>query len=442
MIYLHVPFCGSFCTYCDFYSEICRSRQAFNEYADAVIAEIRDRRKELEMNMSAQDAVNTLYIGGGTPSVLPLDVLSRIVGAVSQTERLSLVTEQLSLVTEPVEVTTPAELFDEFTVEVNPEDIVEKGREYVRGLLALGVNRISMGIQSFNDDILRWMNRRHDAGNAVKAFRILRGSGVRNISIDLIFGISQLTDETWKDTIEKALELSPEHISAYQLSIEEGSALAKMVADGRYVEASEEQCRRQYDILCRCLGRSGYHHYEISNFAKPGFEAVHNSAYWRRAPYIGLGPGAHSLTGNVRSWNSQELPHRQQDETSSCNPDRISSCNPDSTSCQTSSRNLDVISSYNSGLSSRQTSSRNPSGKLATYSRTSETLSPEDIRVERIMLSLRTDKGLEAAELYSLADRAVINSLLSEGALEKQGGSIRIPESRLFTSDEILRELI
>lgn len=415
MIYLHVPFCGSFCTYCDFYSEICRSRQASNEYADAVIAEIRDRRKELEMNMSAQDAVNTLYIGGGTPSVLPLDVLSRIVGAVSQTERLSLVTE-------PVEVTTPTELFDEFTVEVNPEDIVEKGREYVRGLLALGVNRISMGIQSFNDDILRWMNRRHDAGNAVKAFHILRESGVRNISIDLIFGISQLTDETWKDTIEKALELSPEHISAYQLSIEEGSALAKMVADGRYVEASEEQCRRQYDILCRCLGRSGYHHYEISNFAKPGFEAVHNSAYWRRAPYIGLGPGAHSLTGNVRSWNSQELPHRQQDETSSCNPDRISSCNPDSTSCQTSSRN--------------------PSGKLATYSRNFETLSPEDIRVERIMLSLRTDKGLEAAELYSLADRAVINSLLSEGALEKQGGSIRIPESRLFTSDEIIRELI
>lgn len=415
MIYLHVPFCGSFCTYCDFYSEICRSRQASNEYADAVIAEIRDRRKELEMNMSAQDAVNTLYIGGGTPSVLPLDVLSRIVGAVSQTERLSLVTD-------PVEVTTPTELFDEFTVEVNPEDIVEKGREYVHGLLALGVNRISMGIQSFNDDILRWMNRLHDAGNAVKAFHILRESGVRNISIDLIFGISQLTDETWKDTIEKALELSPEHISAYQLSIEEGSALAKMVADGRYVEASEEQCRRQYDILCRCLGRSGYHHYEISNFAKPGFEAVHNSAYWRRAPYIGLGPGAHSLTGNVRSWNSQELPHRQQDETSSCNPDRISSCNPDSTSCQTSSRN--------------------PSGKLATYSRNFETLSPEDIRVERIMLSLRTDKGLKATELYSLTDSTVVDALLSEGALERQGDSIRIPEDHLFTSDEIIRELI
>lgn len=394
MIYLHVPFCGSFCTYCDFYSEICRSRQAFNEYADAVIAEIRDRRKELEMNMSAQDAVNTLYIGGGTPSVLPLDVLSRIVGAVSQTERLSLVTEQLSLVTEPVEVTTPTELFDEFTVEVNPEDIVEKGREYVRGLLALGVNRISMGIQSFDDGILRWMNRRHSAAGAVEAFRILRRCGVRNISVDLIFGLSQLADDVWKDTIERALELAPEHISAYQLSIEEGSALAKLVADGRYVEASDEQCRHQYDVLCQTLRQAGYHHYEISNFARPGFEAFHNSAYWSRVPYIGLGPGAHSLTGDIRSWNSQELPHRSTD------------------------------------------------GSPATYSRTSETLSPEDIRVERIMLSLRTDKGLEAAELYSLADRAVINSLLSEGALEKQGGSIRIPESRLFTSDEILRELI
>lgn len=398
MIYLHVPFCGSFCTYCDFYSEICRSTQAFNEYADAVIAEIRDRRKELEMNMSAQDAVNTLYIGGGTPSVLPLDVLARIVSAV----------------TEPVEVTAPTLPFEEFTVEVNPEDIVEKGCEYVRGLLALGVNRISMGVQSFDDGILRWMNRRHDAARAVEAFRILRGSGVRNISIDLIFGLSQLTDEIWKDTIEKALELAPEHISAYQLSIEEGSALAKMVADGRYVEASDEQCRRQYDILCRSLRQSGYHHYEISNFAKPGFEAVHNSAYWRRVPYVGLGPGAHSLSGNVRSWNSQELPHRNLGEALSCNPH----------------------------LPSFQTSDRNPSGKLVTYSRNFETLSPEDIRVERIMLSLRTDKGLKATELYSLTDRAVIDTLLSEGALELHGTRIRIPEDRLFTSDEIIRELI
>lgn len=384
MIYLHVPFCGSFCTYCDFYSEICRGGRAFNEYADAVLKEVNDRREEICMNMSAPGAVNTLYIGGGTPSVLPLDVLRRIVDAL-------LSSRSLRRGENTVGAQSP---FEEFTVEVNPEDIVEKGGEYVRGLLETGVDRVSMGIQSFDDGILRWMNRRHSAAGAVEAFRILRRCGVRNISVDLIFGLSQLADDVWKDTIERALELAPEHISAYQLSIEEGSALAKLVADGRYIEASDEQCRHQYDVLCQTLRQAGYHHYEISNFARPGFEAVHNSAYWSRVPYIGLGPGAHSLTGDIRSWNSQELPHRS------------------------------------------------PDGSLATYSRTSETLSPENIRVERIMLSLRTDKGLEAAELYSLTDSTVVDALLSEGALERQGGSIRILESRLFTSDEIIRELI
>ena len=458
MIYLHVPFCGSFCTYCDFYSEICRSTQAFNEYADAVIAEIRDRQEELSMNMSAHDAVNTLYIGGGTPSVLPLDVLSRIVeavassGAIRQAQRplrsvpgsqqsdccLSgsayPVAEPLPPVTGPVEETVPAPPFDEFTVEVNPEDIVEKGHEYVHGLLALGVNRISMGIQSFDDGILRWMNRRHDASRAFEAFRILRECGVRNISIDLIFGLSQLTDEVWKDTIEKALKLDPEHISAYQLSIEEGSALAKMVADSRYVEATDEQCRRQYDILCQSLRQSGYHHYEISNFAKPGFEAVHNSAYWRRVPYIGLGPGAHSLSGGVRSWNSQELPRRITDN----NPCKATYSNQNHLPRNAQLGNLKVNPDTNPDMCS----SGHRDGGLATYSRDSEILSPEDIRVERIMLPLRTDKGLEATELYSLADRAAIDSLLDEGALEKRGGRIRVPEDHLFTSDEIIRELI
>ena len=458
MIYLHVPFCGSFCTYCDFYSEICRSTQAFNEYADAVIAEIRDRQEELSMNMSVHDVVNTLYIGGGTPSVLPLDVLSRIVeavassGAIRQAQRpLRSVTgsqqsdcclsgsaypvaEPLPPVTGPVEETVPTPPFDEFTVEVNPEDIVEKGHEYVHGLLALGVNRISMGIQSFDDGILRWMNRRHDASRAFEAFRILRECGVRNISIDLIFGLSQLTDEVWKDTIEKALKLDPEHISAYQLSIEEGSALAKMVADSRYVEATDEQCRRQYDILCQSLRQSGYHHYEISNFAKPGFEAVHNSAYWSRVPYIGLGPGSHSLTGDTRSWNSQELPRRITDN----NPCKATYSNQNHLPRNAQLGNLKVNPDTNPDMCS----SGHRDGGLATYSRDSEILSPEDIRVERIMLSLRTDKGLEAAELYSLTDSTVVDALLSEGALERQGGSIRILESRLFTSDEIIRELI
>jgi oxygen-independent coproporphyrinogen-3 oxidase len=281
--------------------------------------------------------------------------------------------------------------WEEFTIEVNPEDIVEKGEDYVKGLMELGVNRVSMGIQSFDDGILRWMNRRHTASGAEEAFMILRHCGVDNISVDLIFGLSLLDDATWTATIEKTLSLGPEHISAYQLSIEEDSVLEKLIEKGKYVEASEEQCRRQYDILCEKLREAGYHHYEISNFAIPGREAVHNSAYWRRVPYVGLGPGAHSLSPKgVRSWNS-------------CSVSR--------------------------------------------YSREEEILSPEDIRIERIMLPLRTDAGLPEVELRSLAGDEPVDRLLSEGALvpchsERSEESIRIPEDHFFTSDEIIRELI
>jgi oxygen-independent coproporphyrinogen III oxidase len=413
VIYLHVPFCGSFCTYCDFYSEVCRKESVFNEYADAVIAEVDSRREEILMNISAPSAVRSFYIGGGTPSVLPLSVLRRVVGAVTAlTGGAGNGLDGGFKGGQPVG--RSGGLFDEFTVEVNPEDIVEKGDEYVGGLLALGVDRVSMGVQSFDDGILRWMNRRHDSERAVEAFRILRRCGVRNISLDLIFGISQLTDEVWRNTVEKAVALAPEHISAYQLSIEEGSALAGMVADGRYVEASDEQCRRQYDILCGILARAGYHHYEISNFARPGFEAVHNSAYWRRVPYVGLGPGAHSFSGDVRSWNSQTLPHRRPSGGKAGDP----------------------------AASPADDLAGNPSGDLVTYSRNPETLTPEDIRVERIMLSLRTDLGLEAEELYSLTQKGVVDALLAEGSLERAGERVRIPESRFFTSDEIIRALV
>ena len=372
MIYVHVPFCRSFCTYCDFYSEIASKEEhgCFEAFADAVLEEAVSRKEEL----TSSSQVNTLYIGGGTPSVLPLDVLGRIVRGISSIAGRD---------------------FQEFTIEVNPEDIVEKGEEYVRGLMNLGVSRISMGIQSFDDGILKWMNRRHDSSRASEAFRLLRSGGFRNISVDLIFGLSQLSDEVWISTIEQTLALGPEHISAYQLSIEEGSELGTLVFKGRYSEAGEDLCRRQYDILCSMLREAGFHHYEISNFARPGCEALHNSAYWRRVPYVGLGPGAHSLSsGNIRSWNGQTLPRRL------------------------------------------------PGGKLVTYSREEEILSPEDIRIERIMLPLRTDKGLPAEELFSLSDTSTIAALLAEGALEKIGSRIRIPENHFFTSDEIIRELI
>ena len=305
MIYVHVPFCKSFCTYCDFYSEIC-SGKVQKLFVEELCSEIERRRPEIESTL----ALNTLYIGGGTPSVLEPELLKHIVDTLGYGP------------------------YQEFTVEVNPDDIT---LAYAAFLKELGVTRVSMGVQSFNDDILRWMNRRHDGEGALKAFRCLRSAGFDNISIDLIYGISQLTPELWEETLARAIELGPEHISAYQLTVEEGSPLADMIARGNYEEASEEACAAQYKVLCDKMREAGYHHYEISNFAIPGREAVHNSAYWRRVPYVGLGPGAHSLIGkDMRCWNSQQT----SGWTSEC-----------------------------------------------------ERLTPEQIREEELMLGLRTDQG-------------------------------------------------
>jgi len=299
MIYLHVPFCRSFCTYCDFYSEIaCKGKEeaAMALWADEVCAEIAARREEI---ISTLD-LDTLYIGGGTPSVLPLSVLRRILDnleAIRDGQRAG-----PCPVKGPRSRHCPSEMpahsnYTEFTIEVNPEDIIERGPGYVQGLLDLGVTRISMGVQSLDDGILRWMNRRHSADGARKAYLILRDSFVLPcaVSIDLITGVPGMTEEILEKTLEEVISWRPEHISAYQLSIEDGSALAKMIEEGRVTELGEEECRAQYELVCRRLAEAGYRHYEISNWALPGHEAVHNSAYWTRHPYAGLGPGAHSL---------------------------------------------------------------------------------------------------------------------------------------------------
>jgi oxygen-independent coproporphyrinogen-3 oxidase len=292
--------------------------------------------------------------------------------------------------------------FDEFTVEVNPEDVVERGIEYAVGLRNLGVNRVSMGVQSFDDSILRWMNRRHSSSGAVEAFGILRSAGFSNISIDLIFGLSQLSSGQWKDTVARAIGLGAEHISAYQLSVEEGSALGKLVASGRYVEASDEVCAGQYGVLCGMLAEAGYRHYEVSNFARPGFEARHNGAYWRRVPYVGLGPGAHSLKGDVRSWNGDSLEG--------------------------------YLKKW-SVVSSRAAGSEVPSDGC-------EVLSEAQVVEETVMLGLRTAEGVDRAYLLGHCPSTVINRLLDSGSLEISGDRIRIPESRFFVSDDIISDLI
>mgnify|MGYP003290996989 CR=1 FL=1 len=360
MVYIHIPFCKSFCTYCDFYSEICSgsgSKEVQNLFCASICKEIESRRLEIEAAASPK----TLYFGGGTPSVLPADMIGRIVR------------------------TLAGGPYDEFTVEVNPEDIVEKGGAYVRSLLDLGVNRVSMGVQSLDDGILKWMNRRHDSAGAVEAFRILREAGVRNIGMDLIFGLSQLTMDQLDATLDGFIALRPEHVSAYQLSLEDGSALARMVEDGRYREASEELCREQYNRICEVLRDAGYVHYEVSNWALPGHEAVHNSAYWSRTPYAGFGPGAHSFDGKSRRWNSEHP---------------------------------------------------------TAWTSLSETLSPEDCRVGTIMLGLRTANGLDAAEARAICSRAALESLLRSGSLVESAGRIRIPEDHFFVSDDIIRQLV
>ena len=423
MIYVHIPFCKSFCTYCGFYSE---TSACYDRYVEALLGEI-DRRKS---EFDATKDVNTLYIGGGTPSVMPLPLLCRVVEALKDA--------------------LGSRYFDEFTVELNPEDVIQRGEAYAEALLGMGVTRASMGVQSFDDGILRWMNRRHDAATAIRAYRILEKSGFRNISIDLIFGLPELGPDSqpkhsdslsghfsdhrgkdgyvpllderlWRETILRALDISasgmlPSHISAYQLSVEPDSALDGMIADGRCREASEESCARQYEILCEELSAAGYHHYEISNFALPGMEARHNSAYWRCVPYVGLGPGAHSLSilpdgHRCRSWNSPDL--KLYLETFAPLVQRDTGC----------------------------------SGQ--------ETLSPVQLGIENVMLGLRTSRGCPLSELVSACDRARLDSAISSGHLVPVPGSselscledgaaqyYRIPEKYFFISDGIISELL
>ena len=385
MIYVHIPFCRSFCTYCDFYSEVaakCRGKEEeqesmFRKFSDALGREISLRADELT------DDYNTIYIGGGTPSVLPLYVYENLLRSLAEAG-----------------VRPP---FKEFTFEVNPEDVVEKGEPYIKGLMALGVDRFSMGVQSFDDGILKWMNRRHDSETARKAYDILEKAGASNISIDLIFGLPQLDDDMWRETVRRALAISssgksPCHISAYQLSVEPGSALAVMVEKGRWTEASQEKCALQYGILCEMLAERGYHHYEISNFALPGFEAKHNGAYWKHIPYVGLGPGAHSfLTDSLqkefrRQWNEPDL------------------------------------AAY----------LENPTGHQGQ-----EGLDAEQLSLEKIMLALRTSDGIEGGFLLAFCGEERLKQALENGNLVvSDNGRYRIPEDRFFVSDNIILELV
>jgi len=305
--------------------------------------------------------IKTVYFGGGTPSLLSPSAFSDICALLADNFDLGAV--------------------EEFTVEANPDDVCRGGEELLKAWQDCGVNRVSIGVQSFHDTHLRWMNRRHDAAEAEKAVKLLTGC-FGNVSLDLIFGYSGLSEMKWAQDIGKAVSLGVQHISAYQMSLDAGSMLSKLADKGRYIEPDDEVCRGQYFMLQDILDASGFCQYEISNFCRPGFHSRHNSAYWAREPYLGLGPGAHSFDGDRRrSWNVSDL-----------------------------GRWLDGAE------------------------KEGETLSDVDIYNEKVMLGLRTSAGVEAS-LLGESDKHDLS-------FDATTGRYSIGRRDMFVSDAIIREFL
>ena len=287
-IYIHIPFCKSRCVYCGFYSSTLSELR--DVYVDALCHELTLRKDYLPTDATIQ----TLYIGGGTPSLLTEGQLSRLLSNIYNN------------VGKPQEV----------TVECNPDDVTDA---YARHLRSCGVNRVSMGAQTFDDNRLQFLGRRHNAGQVADAMQSLRKAGFENISIDLMFGFPGQTLEEWTSDIRQAVALRPEHISAYSLMYEEGTLLHSMLERGQVKEIDEELSRKMYETLCDMLQDAGYEHYEISNFARvvekthtgtaacEGYRSRHNSGYWNGTPYLGLGAAAHSFDGKSRQWNVSDV---------------------------------------------------------------------------------------------------------------------------------------
>lgn len=271
-LYVHIPFCKKRCLYCDFFSTTQLNRR--EEYVDAVLKEIEARKNE------TGEPIRTIYLGGGTPSMLDAIDVFRIIRTIGINDA------------------------EEITMEINPGDATET---YLRHMKEIGINRLSIGIQSFKDHLLQLLGRRHNATQAIDAVRMAQEAGFDNISIDLMFALPTQSMNQWKADIEIALRLGIQHISCYGLMYEKDTALTKMVEKGEIKALDEDTENDMYDYLCKRLKQAGFIHYEVSNFALPGYEAKHNSSYWNGTPYIGIGAGAHSYMPPVRSWNTSHL---------------------------------------------------------------------------------------------------------------------------------------
>lgn len=292
-IYIHIPFCNSKCAYCGFYSIPSQKRKA--EFLEALKQEMVSRKDYLH-----GEAVETIYFGGGTPSILKVEEIENLLG----------------LIQEYYSVEANAEI----TLEANPDTL---SMEYLQGLRAIGINRLSIGIQSFFDDDLRYLSRRHDAGHARQCIQLAKDAGFDNISIDLIYGLPTSNADQWSRNLDLFFELEIPHLSAYALTLEPNSILTKQIEMGKALPINEEDAVRDYEVLCRRAAENGYLHYEISNFCKPGKHSRHNSSYWFGIPYAGFGPSAHSFDGTSRQWNVASLERYGESEREALSPEQI-----------------------------------------------------------------------------------------------------------------------
>lgn len=366
-IYIHVPFCQSRCIYCDFYSTTL-GKEWMSHYADALCREMQARATEIDVAR-----VHSLYIGGGTPSQLPTHLLGRVF---DQVGRLFAFTEDA-----------------EITIEANPDDMTP---EWLAALKATPVNRISMGVQTFSDDILRFLHRRHTSEQAHHAVSLCREHGYSNISLDLIYGLPGQTMEQWRSDVRQVLSLKVPHLSAYSLSFEEGTALCRMLESGQVQEAPDSLSWQMYEHLMQETEQAGMLHYEISNFCMPGMYSRHNSSYWCGKPYLGLGPGAHSYDGmRLRRANDGDVKAYVKAE--------------------------------------------------ADVPHTVEVLTDDEVYDEFVMTRLRTSQGLPLSEL-SCDDReyclAMSSPHLEKGLLLLEDGHLRLSKEGIFVSNDIISDIM
>lgn len=276
-IYIHIPFCRKRCHYCDFFKSTDLSQKA--RLLEGLRKELESRSSEL-----ASEEINTIYLGGGTPSVLLVDELKSLLDIIFLNYRVS----------------PEAEI----TLEANPDDLSQAILSFLR---EIGFNRLSMGIQSFSEQDLKLMNRRHGVMQAIQSVKWAKTAGFRNISIDLIYGLPNQTLEEWERNVQVAVQLDVQHISAYNLTYHEGTVFYDQLKKGILKELPDELSLQQFEILIRDLKGAGFEHYEISNFCKPGFYSKHNSSYWKNQKYLGIGPSAHSFDLVSRRWNVSSI---------------------------------------------------------------------------------------------------------------------------------------